>query len=121
MFVKGRRAAVEVHVRNHERTAIIEVQGEVDLYTSPRMREAIVRTASAKTATVVVDLSGVNYMDSSGVATLVEGLQLSRGYGGIFRLAGLAGAVREVFKFAKLEKVFEIYPDANRALAGSRG
>ena len=109
---------MEVHIRNHERTAIIEVRGEVDLYTSPRMREAIIQTASVKTPTVVVDLSGVGYMDSSGVATLVEGLQLSRGYGGAFRLAGLGSAVREVFKFAKLEKVFEIYSDAARALAG---
>lgn len=109
---------MEVHIRNHERTAIIEVQGEVDLYTSPRMREAIIQAASVKTPTVVVDLSGVGYMDSSGVATLVEGLQLSRGYGGAFRLAGLGSAVREVFKFAKLEKVFEIYSDAARALAG---
>lgn len=112
---------MEVHVRNHERAAIIEVQGEVDLYTSPRMREAIVRTASARTPMVVVDLSGVSYMDSSGVATLVEGLQLSRTYGGAFRLAGLGGAVREVFRFAKLEKVFQIYPDANEALAGPKG
>jgi anti-sigma B factor antagonist len=112
---------VEVHVRNHESAAIIEVRGEVDLYTSPRMREAIVQTASARTAMVVVDLSGVSYMDSSGVATLVEGLQLSRNYGGAFRLAGLGGAVREVFRFAKLEKVFEIYPDATGALAGPKG
>jgi anti-sigma B factor antagonist len=85
------------------------------------MREAIVRTASARTPMVVVDLSGVSYMDSSGVATLVEGLQLSRTYGGAFRLAGLGGAVREVFRFAKLEKVFQIYPDANEALAGPKG
>jgi anti-sigma B factor antagonist len=112
---------LEVQVHNHDRAAIIEVQGEVDLYTSPRMREAIVQTASVKTALVVVDLSGVKYMDSSGVATLVEGLQFSRGYGGAFRLAGLGGAVREVFKFAKLEKVFEIYPDANQALIGAKG
>jgi anti-sigma B factor antagonist len=109
---------VEVHVRNHGNAAVIEVQGQVDLYTSPRMREAIVGAASAKAPTVVVDLSGVEYMDSSGVATLVEGLQLSRGYGGAFRLAGLGGAVREVFKFARLEKVFEIYQDTPRALAG---
>jgi len=112
---------VEVHVRNHESAAIIEVRGEVDLYTSPQMREVIVRAASARTAMVVVDLSGVSYMDSSGVATLVEGLQFSRKYGGAFRLAGLGGAVREVFKFAKLEKVFEIYPDATGALAGPKG
>jgi anti-sigma B factor antagonist len=112
---------LEVHVRNLERAAIIEVQGEVDLYTSLRMREAIVQMASVKTALVVVDLSGVKYMDSSGVATLVEGLQFSRGYGGVFRLAGLGGAVREVFKFAKLEKVFEIYADTTQALIGPKG
>jgi anti-sigma B factor antagonist len=112
---------VEIQVRNHQSAAVIEVRGEVDLYTAPRMREAIVATASARMPTVVVDLSSVAYMDSSGVATLVEGLQLSRGYGGAFRLAGLGGAVREVFKFAKLEKVFEIYEDASRALAGQKG
>ena len=112
---------MEIQIRNHQSAAVIEVRGEVDLYSSPRMREAIVETASARTPTVVVDLSCVEYMDSSGVATLVEGLQLSRGYGGAFRLAGLGGAVREVFKFAKLEKVFEIYEDANLALAGQKG
>jgi anti-sigma B factor antagonist len=111
---------VEVQVRNHDGAAVIEVRGQVDLYTSPRLREAIIEVASAQTATVVVDLSAVEYMDSSGVATLVEGLQLLRGYGGAFRLAGLGDAVRQVFKFAKLEKVFEIYQDANRALAGPR-
>ena len=112
---------MQVRVRNSERAVIIEVQGEVDLYTSPGMRDAIVQSTAAKTPTVVVDLSGVGYMDSSGVATLVEGLQLSRGYGGAFRLAGIGGVVREVFKFAKLEKVFEIYPDVTRALAGAKG
>jgi anti-anti-sigma factor len=76
--------------------------------------------AATKPATVVVDLSGVEYMDSSGVGALVEGQQILRGYGGAFRLAGLQDAVRQVFKFAKLEKVFEIYQDAEGALAGPR-
>jgi anti-sigma B factor antagonist len=111
---------VEVQVRNHENAAIIQVRGQVDLYTSPRFRDAILETASAHPAAVVVDLSGVEYMDSSGIATLVEGLQLSRGYGGAFRLAGMTEAVRQVFKFAKLEKVFDIYPDANAAVTGRR-
>lgn len=108
---------MEIQVRNHTGAAIIVVQGEVDLYSSPRVREAILGAMSARTPTVVVDLSGVGYMDSSGVATLVEGLQSSRGYGGVFRLAGLGDSVRQVFKFAKLETVFEIYPDAQEALA----
>jgi anti-sigma B factor antagonist len=113
---------VDVRVCNHTDAAvIIEVQGEVDLYTSPRVREAIVRATRARTPTVVVDLAGVAYMDSSGVATLVEGLQFARGYGGAFRLAGLGDTVRQVFKFAKLDKVFEIYSDAQGALAERKG
>jgi len=111
---------VEIQVRKHTGAAIIEVRGEVDLYSSPQVREAILGAMSARTSIVVVDLSGVGYMDSSGVATLVEGLQSSRGYGGAFRLAGLGDAVRQVFKFAKLEKVFDIYPDAQEALARPR-
>jgi anti-sigma B factor antagonist len=59
-------------------------------------------------------------MDSSGVATLVEGLQFCRGYGGAFRLAGLGETVRQVFRFAKLDTVFEIYPSAGEALAARK-
>lgn len=112
---------MEIQVRNHTDAAVIEVRGEVDLYTSPQVREAILGAMSARTPTVVVDLSGVGYMDSSGVATLVEGLQSSRAYGGAFRLAGLGDTVRQVFKFAKLEKVFEIYFNTQEALARPRG
>jgi anti-sigma B factor antagonist len=108
---------VDVSVRNHEAATVIEVRGEVDLYSSPRLREPVVAATRAKAARVVVDLSGVAYMDSSGVATLVEGLQFSRRYGGTFRLAGLAPSVRQVFSFAKLDKVFEIFPDAAAAAA----
>jgi anti-sigma B factor antagonist len=106
---------VDVSVRPHGAATIIEVRGEVDLYSSPRLREPIVAATRAKAPRIVVDLSGVAYMDSSGVATLVEGLQFSRRYGGAFRLAGLTPGVRQVFQFAKLDKVFEIFPDAASA------
>ncbi len=106
---------MDVHVRNDGASTVIEVQGEVDLYTSPKVREAIVAATKARAKAVIVDLSGVGYMDSSGVATLVEGLQFSRGYGGVFRLAGLGATVRQVFQFAKLERVFDIYPDVAAA------
>jgi anti-sigma B factor antagonist len=111
---------VEVHISNHQDAAVIEVRGEVDLYTSPQVREAIVGVTKRRTPTVIVDLTGVSYMDSSGVATLVEGLQFCRGYGGAFRLAGLGETVRQVFRFAKLDTVFEIYPSAGEALAARK-
>ena len=111
---------VEVHISNHQDAAVIEIRGEVDLYTSPQVREAIVGATQRRTPTVIVDLTGVDYMDSSGVATLVEGLQFCRGYGGAFRLAGLGETVRQVFRFAKLDTVFEIYPSAGEARAARK-
>jgi len=111
---------VDVHISNQQDAAVIAVQGEVDLYTSPQVREAIVGVTQRRTPTVIVDLTGVGYMDSSGVATLVEGLQFCRGYGGAFRLAGLGETVRQVFRFAKLDTVFEIYPSAEDARAARK-
>jgi anti-sigma B factor antagonist len=111
---------VDVRVRSQGPATLIEVQGEVDLYSSPKLREAIVGATKAKAAVLVVELSGVGYMDSSGVATLVEGLQFSRAYGGSFRVAGLTPSVQQVFQFAKLDRVFEIHPDATTALGASR-
>lgn len=111
---------MDVAVRRDGRAAILEVRGEVDLYTSPRMRQALVELARGRSPAVLVDLSQVEYMDSSGVATLVEGLQMAREYGGRFRLAGLAPAIRDVFRFARLEKVFEIFEDAAAALRDLR-
>ena len=108
---------MDIHTRNQQDAAVIEIQGDVDLYTSPQVRAAIVGATKRRAPTVIVDLTGVGYMDSSGVATLVEGLQFCRGYGGAFRLAGLAEAVRQVFRFAKLDTVFDIYPSAGEALS----
>ena len=111
---------MEVHISNHQDAAVIEVRGEVDLYTSPQVREAIVGVTRRRTPLVIVDLTGVDYMDSSGVATLVEGLQFCRGYGGAFRLVGLGETVRQVFRFAKLDTVFDICPSAGEALAAGK-
>jgi anti-sigma B factor antagonist len=107
---------MDVAIKNDGRAAILEVQGEVDLYSSPKMREALVGLTDAQSPAVLVDLSRVEYMDSSGVATLVEGLQRARQYGGHFILAGLPPAIRDVFRFARLEKVFSIYEDVGAAL-----
>jgi anti-sigma B factor antagonist len=106
---------VEIDVRTHAAATVIVVRGEVDLYTSPKLREAVLAAVKRKAPAVTVDLSGVGYMDSSGVATLVEGLQLSRGHGGQFVLAGLTPGVQQVFHFARLDKVFEIRGEAPSA------
>ena len=108
---------MDVSTRDDADSRVIEITGDIDLYSSPQVREAILDAVKNKRSPVVVNLGGVTYIDSSGVATLVEGLQLTRGYDGAFRLAGLSSRVREVFELARLEKVFAIYGDVDAALS----
>ena len=65
---------------------------------------------------LVIDLTKVTYLDSSGLAVLIEGMQNVQKYGGKFRLAGVQEDVKHVFDIARLDQVFEIYPDVDAAL-----
>ena len=109
---------MQVTTKNRDKGAVISVSGDIDLYTSPDLRKAITKLAKKKISLLVVDLKQVDYMDSSGVATLVEGLQLTARYDGSFRVASLNEDVREVFELARLDKVFDIYDNLDQALAG---
>ena len=98
-----------------KKKAVIRVSGEVDLYSSPELRKAITTRSKKKIPLIVVNLENVQYMDSSGVATLVEGLQLTSKYGGKFRVVGLSAGVKEVFELARLDKVFDIFDSEEQA------
>ncbi len=107
---------LEVSTRQAQDVVIVSIVGDVDLYSSPEVRNVIISLVDQKTKKILIDLSRVSYMDSSGVATLVEGLQLTGKYKGKFALFGLEASVKEVFELSRLDKVFEIYPDENTAL-----
>lgn len=108
-----------LEVTTHEKgtATIVSVRGDVDLYSSPQLRKAVIALTEKNTPAILIDLTQVSYMDSSGVATLVEGLQQSGRYRGQFKLFGLVAAVLEVFELSRLNKVFEIYDDEESALA----
>ena len=95
---------------------VVAVQGEVDLYSSPKLRDEIVQWAQKKILSMIVDLGAVTYMDSSGIATLVEGLQLATKYGGRFTIARPGPSIQEVLRFAHLDKIFPIFNSVEEAL-----
>jgi anti-sigma B factor antagonist len=108
---------LQIETRSIGETEIIEVKGEVDLYTSPKMREQIFMTIKRHhPQALIVNLTEVTYVDSSGIATLVEGLQLANGYQTRLKLVGLSRAILEVFQLVRLERVFEIYQTEEEAL-----
>ncbi|HFQ91888.1 MAG TPA: anti-sigma factor antagonist [Chromatiales bacterium] len=106
-------------VRKEGRFTIIELNGEVDLYYSPKAREQILACLNDR-LNLLVDLSRVEYIDSSGVASLVEGYQLARDAGIEFGLVGVSPAAMQVLQLAKLDQVFPIYDTVADALEGRR-
>ena len=109
---------IEIDTQDLGNGTLVRLKGEVDLSNSPLVRESLIELTQGKVAAIVVDLAEVSYMDSSGIATLVEGLQEANSYGGKFRLASLSPKVRQVFELARLQDVFDIFPDVNGAKEG---
>lgn len=96
---------------------VVSLQGDVDMSTSPELRSQLIPLFQQHPSHVVVDLSGVPYIDSSGIATLVEALQMSRKGSVRLTLAGANPTVESVFELAYLKEVFEMVP----SLAGLFG
>lgn len=98
------------------RFTVIALKGEVDMRYSPQARKVILATLG-QGLPVMVALSGVSYIDSSGVASLVEGLQLAKNRKIEFALAGVSTPVMNVLKLARLDRVFTIHATPEAALA----
>ncbi len=108
---------MQISVRRIDKTTILDLSGDIDLSSSPEVRRALFRELrDNRIPRVVVNLKEVRYIDSSGVASLVEGLKASRDAGARFILFGLSTIAREVFQLSRLVKVFEIYDTEEQAL-----
>lgn len=102
-----------------EQPNVLPLEGEIDLHVSPGIAESLRAMTEKKPKQVVVDLSRVIYVDSSGLAVLIEGMQNVEEYGGKFALAGLQETVRSIFELARLDQVFQIFPTVDAALAAA--
>jgi anti-sigma B factor antagonist len=92
----------------------VSASGEVDLYSSPKLREAIQKGADTQSKKLVVDLRDVSYMDSSGVATLVEGLRATSESEMGFALRNPSDSVMKVLQLSRLDSVFDISQPAQQ-------
>jgi anti-sigma B factor antagonist len=106
---------VQIQVRQSENTTILEIAGNIDLQNSPRMRKALLDNLKLA-ARVVVNLQNVPYIDSSGIASLVEGLKASQNLKNRLILAGLSPMAHKVLELTRLTPLFEIYATEEEAL-----
>jgi anti-sigma B factor antagonist len=107
---------MKVQVRTTEDISIVDCWGEVDLNTSGELRETLQNEMRSQTPGVLVNLSGVTYMDSSGVASLVEALQTSGATRTRFALYGLQPPIQSVLEMARLDRIFVIFANEEEAV-----
>ncbi len=96
---------------------IVIPTGEIDLNASPILRQELKRVQTSRPQRLIVNLASVPYMDSSGVATLVEAMQIARKNSTRLVLCGMQDKVRSIFEIARLDTVFTIVPDVDGALS----
>ena len=102
-----------------DRSDVLPLEGEIDLHVSPNLSASLQMMIEKKPKQLIVDLARVSYIDSSGLAAVIEGMQNVQQYGGTFALASLQEPVRTIFEIARLDQVFKIYSDVNTALAAN--
>jgi anti-sigma B factor antagonist len=111
---------MDISTRQSGLATIVDVIGDITLYNSPQVRKVIIELLKDKhSPRVVINLQRVNYIDSAGVASLVEGLKLSRDLKSSFALFGLSRTAREVLELTRLIKVFEVYGTEEEAMQWS--
>ena len=96
--------------------AVVALAGDVDFNSSPELRTTLLKLIE-EGRDVLVDMSTVGYIDSSGVASLTEAYQTAKSLNTRFGLVGLSGAPLHVFQVAQLEKIFPMYPSVADGVA----
>lgn len=100
---------MNIEISEYKGKKIIALSGDVDMHSSPVLREEIMVLVKKKVPALFIDFNQVSYIDSSGIATFVEGLKSMKSYGGRLQFFGVPPRIMEIFNFSKLDKVFEIY------------
>jgi anti-anti-sigma factor len=107
--------ALTVSARNAGRVTIAELRGELDMTSSPDLRDQLLGLLRRSSSQLIVDLSGVTYCDASGLAVLVGTERRARLLGGSLRLAAVPPAVQQVLQLTGLHRHLEIIPAAPSA------
>lgn len=107
---------MDIKVINSKNATVFEITGEIDLYNSPQLRQQLTETINKGVKFILLDFSSVKYIDSSGLATLIEGLRKLNKVKGEIKLCCMNKNIRDVFEVSRLEDIFAIYNSREEAL-----
>ncbi|HVF52150.1 MAG TPA: STAS domain-containing protein [Actinomycetota bacterium] len=99
--------------------AVVDVKGEIDVYTAPKLREKLIELVSEGSYDVIVNLEGVDFLDSTGLGVLVGALKRVKAHDGSLALVCTQEKILKIFKITGLTKVFPIHSSVDDAAADS--
>ena len=92
-----------------EGRTVVEVSGEIDVYTAPKLRESLLNLVDSGNYQLIIDMEGVEFLDSTGLGVLVGGLKRVRAHDGAIDLVCTQGRILRIFRITGLSNVFSIY------------
>ena len=109
---------IKLSTRHLGETTILDLTGDITLFNSPEIRKALIALIKdERVPQLFINMTGVKYVDSSGIASLVEGLKIARDLGCRFVLYGLSKPATTVLELTHLLRVFEVHATEEEALA----
>ena len=108
---------MEISQREADRVVILDIQGEIDLYNAPEIKDTMQKLIEAKKYNIIINLEQVSYIDSSGIGALISGLSNLKKYQGSLKIINVYASVKKVFELTKLTSFFEIYDSEEEALS----
>ena len=112
---------MEIKIKKESDVSILEIEGEVDVYYSSRLEEKVKNLISEGERRVIIDMTEVSYMDSSGLGVLVGSLKNLKKSKGEMKIAGVKGEIMNVFEITRLNTFFDMYNTVPEALANFKG
>lgn len=107
---------MNIQTETQDRFLVVRLEGDVDAYSSSKIKDELLGLIDRGSSSMVVDVSKVPYMDSSGLGMLVTVLKNINKKHGVLRLTGLNEDLRNIFRLTRLDKVFQIYETVPEAL-----
>ena len=112
---KRRRMELGLDVSKVDSHAVVDVRGEIDVYTAPKLREKLIELVSEGSYDVIVNLEGVDFLDSTGLGVLVGALKRVKAHDGSLSLVCTQDKILKIFKITGLTKVFPIHNSVDEA------
>jgi len=107
---------MEIKTKTVGNVVIHDIEGEIDLYNAPAIKDLIKKNIESQQYNIVINLGKVSYIDSSGIGALISSLSNLKKYQGGLKIVNVTGSVKKVFELTKLTSFFEIFENEEDAI-----